>query len=199
MSTSVYSHIERLTPKLQKVARNAAFDSLLSEDDIFQNMVLAILDRLEKKPDFLEPPASGNYTQEKRDNYVVQYAYWTGVKNANRSEMRASQHSFTKAQRSPLLRTDLYEPTADASRLERDASMEFAVDYETSSVESQVEQKQMIEAIFRELDAEEQIIVVMEVKGYKGREIAQELDVTAGRVSQIRSSMQKRIREKIKR
>ena len=173
--------LSAITPTLNAVARKFASDEI-PQEEVFQNMILGILEKADRSPEFLEVKAG--YTEEQRNRYVVNYAAWiarAGICKQNVYHRYVGNLGDILVNPDPDDNDD-DDPTENISG--------DSINPEAALVQN--EKAARIMDALKDLGPENQTIVMMTFRGYSNKEVAATLKISPAAVSQRR----KQIREK---
>ena len=176
MTATTAERIEGLAPRLQKKAAYLQHMSpSQTSDDLYQEMVMALLDRMSKEPSFVN----------QKDGYLLQYADWVARKNGQADR---TYRSYVDAM--PVMIGDDGETTA---------ILEFIASDTPTPEQMQVfaEDADALMSIVRDLSPENQTLVKMLYYGHEQVEIAKVLGITKGAVSQRKKTVARAIASRI--
>ncbi len=174
-ATSINERIEALQPRL-KARANRIYSPCHDQEDIFQEMVVALLEKAAREPGFAD----------QTDAYLLNYATWVGGK-------RNAEKAFT------YNRYVLSEGAVQNDEGDETSTLEFIPASTPTPEEAAIsdeDSRRFLEGI-ENLTAEQQKIVVMLYLDYNQTEISRRLGVTRQAICERKKTLAKDLRHNL--
>lgn len=172
--------LDRIDPTLRRLAYKFQTEEL-DPEDVYQNMVLAIIEKAKKNPSFIA--VRDGYSETERDHYIINFAAWIAKNHIQKSRVYRKYVSSIEA--------------SEAKTESDDAILDFVVDEtEAKRPEKAIEHKESLDSIMqaiKALDEPNQMIVLMAFSGHTNKEIAAALHISAPAVSQRRNMIRQQV------